>query len=918
MTTDLEISEQMNQAGVAKQKVMDEEARATLENRLKSTGVLTTGPPMDAYDYVGADRDGASLQEEPGEGGGINLPTKHIKNLFFAGRRASNGEVMGQRYDPNGFGDEGHKRLSSSFINTKMGAPPEAMDGLVPLTIEHIQNGGTREDFESPYGTLMVDRAFEFLNDQGGIQTIAGQLDQAPEVSPVDRSIEETEITPADLKADPEWNLATRALSEYYGFEETDDATLTEDGIEEIAAVLTSNIKMAEIMYAIKSGDMPQHVVDSYLYMVSQYDRLSMWNMDILQGATTGIVNDLPLFFAGGGLGTTVVKAAGRQAAIQAFKSFLMNTTKGKVVAGMGIGAMSGGVEEAALGGMEEATRQTLEHGEVQDYTKVWSQTQTRGTQGAIFGAPFGALLSKPGRDGAIQAYHAVTDTIGRAGVSTPMTTQRGSIGTPASNAPKGIPQTIDDLGQPMADTNGDSYYSVLHETAMDNGIIKADETDPAKYLSVLTKRTQAGAIKPYEMEEARLGDFLQSKIAAGEKVSKEEVSDYLWANRPRVNSLVTNRYNWGEEGSEAFGTKQLDYLRQSGAITVMKDNFFTSKRMKDGQWLITNKMDGTSEVTSNPAAFLTGAVDRMVGKMSDDQVVQMIRQYDKHQLFGELRYGSSISGRGSPTIVKGEFANNYQEMRLFIPYNGLDNVDDIASDRFGKNFADLSPAEKKRTENIKGFANIPDKSFREATHYALEHNRLVHVRTQELFTPGGERVLGVNELQSDLHQSLKNAPDDNQSFIDYSTDYAFDEFEMDPVSKQPTAGWVQMTLNRTMQLAQDQGYNKVAFPIDPDMIASIQLWDPEGVQPAVLNFYKNLAKKIKGDKRLAKSWGITSVEELDVASDSVGTLIPQKMLVISFDPTKAPKRKPIYGLSALATTAGATMLGEEQQGGEL
>jgi hypothetical protein len=120
------------------------------------------------------------------------------------------------------------------------------------------------------------------------------------------------------------------------------------------------------------------------------------------------------------------------------------------------------------------------------------------------------------------------------------------------------------------------------------------------------------------------------------------------------------------------------------------------------------------------------------------------------------------------------------------------------------------------------------------------------------------------------------------------------------------------------LQLAEEQGYGKVAFPVDPDMISGIQLWKTEAERiPGVLNFYKKLGQYLQKDKKLAKAWGISSVQLEEVASDVAGSRIPQKMMVITFNPKTGAKAKPIYGVGALSTGAGSSILGGKMVEGD-
>lgn len=916
---DLELSRSMDRDKQLQLDAENAKLSEGVQERLRTSGLDVTGPSSDAYDYVGADRAGTPFV--PAEGGGVNLPNKFHQNQYVAGRRVSDGIKVHERNDPNGFGAEGFKRMQAGHVNTETGAPPEAMDAVMPLMAEHVQNGGTVEDFESPYGGAMATDAYQTLGATATIQAIAHELRALPageEAAPLDD--EAPALTLEDIAGDPNFVTAGRVIRDHFGLgedeeDEPDDAAIAEDMIEEMAATFSSAWKMGAIIYGIESGDMSPETQAAYAYAFEVYDKFTPWSMDVLQGTLTGVVQDLPMYIGTGGAGAVAAKAASKTAMVRHVMSLLAKH-KGKTA--VAAASAAGGAEGFVFGAGEEATRQKVSGQE--NFDRVWKQGTNTAIAGALLTAPFGVLASKPGRDFVKKGYHMIADEIGRS--KSPMNSQGGWIGVSESETYNGIPTAIDDMGVPMADASGTSYYSNLYRTAVEDGLIGNKETDPMKYLAVLQRRQLAGKFKGYEMQEAQLAEFLEKKAFLDETVNKDMVDDYLWANRPRVNSLLSTVDDFMGMGSEmTLSHKNPDNLRRSAAVTVVKDNFFKTEEVMNDQgqkaWKITNKITKQTEITQSPGTYLADSTRGMISNMSDDQVIQLIREYDKNVLLGPPRWGKDIGGKGSPTIVKGDNANNYQELRLFLPYGGMDNVDDIAVDRFGATYNNLTERQQKRVNRIKGFATEkrPD-SYRDTSHYPLEHNRLVHVRTQDLFQPQygrtGQRVLAVNELQSDLHQALKKSGKETEDGAYIIEDSAGNEIKQP--DKQATDGWINMTVNRTMQMAQQGGYTKVAFPVDPDMIKSIQLWGDDDVVPGVVNFYDKLAKMIRKDKKLAKTWGITSIKLDDVAAEPGGNFLGQKMMVITFDPAKGAKTKPIYGIGATAGAGGTLSIDAKKE----
>lgn len=937
---ELALSKSMDRDAEAQNEAENAKASEGVQERLRTSGLDVTGPSSDDYDYIGADRAGTPFT--PVEEGGVNLPNKYNQNRYVAGRRVSDGIKVHDRNDPNGFGAEGFKRMQESYINTETGAPAEAMDAVVPLMAEHIQNGGTLEDFDDPtgmgadaYATLKATATISGIVQE--LRTIKSGADQALEdtfgpitAPPVPAGEGPPSLTLEDVGADPEFVTAARVIRQHFGLdekksggdeaiqdtfgtgdeEELDDAGAAEDLIEEMAALTSSAWKMGSLIYSIESGDMSPETQAAYAYAFDVYDRFTPWSMDVLQGGIAGIFIDAPMYAAGGGLGMLAAKLATKKVMVQTVMKLL---AKNQVKATMAVGATAGAVESGGFGALEEATRQKVSGEE--NFGKVWQAGANNAIAGAVLMTPFSALLVKPGREFVKRAYHSIADKIG--GDKTPINAKNDWMTVSDSETYRGVPEELEDLGVPMADSSGSSYYSRLYREAVEGGLIGNKETDPLQYLAVIQKRKASGAFKANELQSSKLVEFLQGKSDAGETVNKDIVDDYLWANRPQVNSLLSSAFDFTGPASERLksGKDAIGNLRKEAAHNVVKNNFYKVEEMVDANGLqsfrVTNKYTKESEITNDVDVAINDQTLNMLGDLSDDQVVGLVRRYDREALLGPPRYGKDVKGKGSPTIIKGHNENNYQELRIMLAYGGMDNADDIAVDRFGAVYKDLTEREQKRVGRIRGFAaeRKPVKSFRDDKHYPLEHNILVAVRTQTLFQPqnGGQRVLAVNEFQSDLHETMKKTTEeDTEFFIDSSTDYGFEGMDVPGVERQGSEGWLEMAVNRTLQMAEKQGYNKVAIPVHPGMIQSIQLWSDDKISQKVLRIYRQLGKSLQNDKKLWKTWGIESVQLEDVSGAANGQSLPQQMMVITFDPTKSKGAKPIYGIGAISGAGGA------------
>jgi hypothetical protein len=93
----------------------------------------------------------------------------------------------------------------------------------------------------------------------------------------------------------------------------------------------------------------------------------------------------------------------------------------------------------------------------------------------------------------------------------------------------------------------------------------------------------------------------------------------------------------------------------------------------------------------------------------------------------------------------------NYREILMKLPNKNL-STKDIAFDLYGKAMAFLTEGEKDavHAEMRKQFDARPE--FK-TTHYGGDENILAHARVQDRTGPNGEKILHIEEIQSDWHQ---------------------------------------------------------------------------------------------------------------------------------------------------------------------
>ena len=1012
----LDMSRGMDKADAAVERGEKDVMVARQQETLRKSGLVTNGPSTEQYDYAAAE-----ISEDPE--GGYNMPNIGQKHVYPAGRNLQTGEVVQKRNDPDGLGAEGAKRYGESYYNTERGEPAKIFEATVPLYMEHLQNGGTMEDFPLPVSDEVKQRTQEAVESLAKLDATQANLAKT-EYQEVPLPVSESEsITREAYAANPAVITATKILSEYiapglFSGEPGDEAAMIEKSIEELSAVKASFWKMADIIIDVESGNMPDEVRDAYITLLTEHAKIPDMDADVWQGVATGLLADTPLMLATGGVSSLALKTVGKQAAVRTLLGKLMQSTTGKLTQAAIVSGSAGGAEGGAAGASESLMMQGLEDGPGdKNWERVFDSMWTGTKWGAALGVPFGPLLSQPGRDGIRYMMRNASDMMADAGVRTDMAAQSGSVGVPKPDPSYNgltVPEARSDLGVRFADPSMDEFYSRLQDTLIGENPMMGKKPQPAAQLlkTLEGARAKGQKFSGYELQEAGVIKWLESQ--GDGNVSRDMMEDYLYANSPRTNILVSSMTDWEGPGSASYkgAANAPDMLRRTAALDVFQDRFFdeeiilqpvdmtlaiaSSKRFgvdvdyrmaaldkaedldasglslpedlplmstkpqlaardypnAEGhtqalwQWAdrkakarvagepfseavpmpeprseeivkLTDLRDGSTTLTKDPHSHTSAAAREATANMTDDAIIEMIDLHDKTKLLAPPKYGKFT--------ITGEASNSYQEIRITLPYDGVTNPDTIAMERFGSSYADLTHGNKTRVDRTMEYARAPEVNFRSALHMPLEHNRLSTVRTQEFYTPDQERVLAVNELQSDMAVAMRKndgKPDMELALTEDLTDPMWlDAGESAPdipkPSLQPTKGWMEQSVNRIFQVADEQGYKQVAFPVDPAMIKQIQGWTDEmagmGNAKSTVRFYETLAKYLKKDKTLAKTWGISSIELGHVGAAPGGEFASEKMLIIKFNASKNKGAKPIYGIAAISGAEGATMVSDSE-----
>lgn len=210
--------------------------------------------------------------------------------------------------------------------------------------------------------------------------------------------------------------------------------------------------------------------------------------------------------------------------------------------------------------------------------------------------------------------------------------------------------------------------------------------------------------VKPEEMAWTGLDDFLAGK----KSVTKKEVRDYVDANQVQVEEVVR-----ADEGV----TQNVSYLRRRYEMMV----------------------EGSGDYADLPPSLREERAEKMLGD---------IEAMEKDNIVGPTKFGEY-------TLPGGE---NYREVLLRLPKvsgatisdTELARLNELTDKRIADSLGGLSDAE--RDEYITLVGKREDRGQFRTPHFD-EPNVLAHMRLNDRTGPNGEKILFIEEIQSDWHQ---------------------------------------------------------------------------------------------------------------------------------------------------------------------
>jgi hypothetical protein len=369
-------------------------------------------------------------------------------------------------------------------------------------------------------------------------------------------------------------------------------------------------------------------------------------------------------------------------------------------------------------------------------------------------------------------------------------------------------------------------------------------KSTPANMAQMINAWAKKGQLKEEELEWSGLREWLAEQDG---KVSKQDVLDFLKANHVQV-----------QEVEKGDGTGP-----DSGIIDVFESKDDEGNDALKMQWSDVEDIygysydDGKTFDLFVSDEFYKNAPEEDSRIWILDQIAEEYPGYLTESEVGDTKFSKYQEPGGE----------NYRELLLTLPEQ-LASKDEIANAIFRLKYNELFPGQKADVDSKYGIWKSQDKEYT-SSHFD-EPNILAHVRFNERTDADGNRVLFIEEVQSDWHQegrkkgyksnkdvvgSLKkkypSLPDDTGQWslgaledagatIDERQEW-WDNRMTGTVPNAPfKKTWPMLAMKRMVRYAAENGFDKIA-------------WTPGDVQADRYDLSKqvnNIGWQSRGDKK--------------------------------------------------------------------
>jgi len=288
----------------------------------------------------------------------------------------------------------------------------------------------------------------------------------------------------------------------------------------------------------------------------------------------------------------------------------------------------------------------------------------------------------------------------------------------------------------PAADIDPQGFYSEVSR-AVD--ALPQNKGNGSQMLAMIAK---SPGVKAEEMSWTGLDDFLKGK----KNVTKAEIQEYVDANQVRIEEVV--------KGGRRLENDDLERLREIEATNTVDEYEFEYDPDEGG--FVTYLYD---EPLYDFGGELRVASSQSVARQEAyEEALESARNMPDTELLE--RYGTTADdtvGTGGYTKF-GEYTlpggENYRELLLTLPKKAM-TFDEYAAE-YKRRVPGIDDATIQ--ERYPDYAAAPGDDLAPDTfrggHYGGEHpNVIAHIRLNDRTGPDGQRILFVEEIQSDWHQ---------------------------------------------------------------------------------------------------------------------------------------------------------------------
>jgi GGDEF domain-containing protein len=279
-----------------------------------------------------------------------------------------------------------------------------------------------------------------------------------------------------------------------------------------------------------------------------------------------------------------------------------------------------------------------------------------------------------------------------------------------------------------------------------------------------------SGGVKPEEMQWTGLDDFLKSK--GKDKVTPEEIREHLANNNIQIKEVTKG------------GTKPVEWKSYPNGVLYTPEGYKIERIPGNGMYRLSDPSGMTSAYDTADEA--KAQVDKYRSNTREDTVPT---QYGQYQLPGGENYREmllTMPERPTPRITELEGrVKELQRAHGEALISALTSSDKAESDSLYK----VEQEAERQLRNAKvqlqmAYKDNTPNTFK-SSHWD-EPNILAHIRFNDRTGPSGEKLLHIEEAQSDLHQLGRKKGYQSKDIADKAQEeYETAKSEMDKAHKE-------------------------------------------------------------------------------------------------------------------------------------